>query len=447
MLQRSGPVLLFLALGAHFAPAQDAKPVRVGVLGLDNYQAVAYTQLFNDPKASGDLAGLKVVAGYAAPASADIPESVESLPKWKAEIGKMGVKLVGSIDELLASCDAVMIMSLDGRTHLEQARAVLKAKKRLYIGRPLAASLEDAAAILKLAETTKTPCWSSSQHRFSPGFIGMRNHPDVGKVIGCDVYGGCPTEPHHADFFWHAVHSIETLYTIMGPGCESVRCTSTATAESITGVWKDGRVGPYRGIKKGALKYSATVFGDKGVSTAGVYGHGVPVKGVAPTNDKYMGYEGIAIEMAKFFKGGPAPVSAAETLEIFAFMEAAHESKRRKGEPVRIADVLEKVKATAVGSAQDDKQVPAELRGTWTLIGVERDGKALNFPAMLPYWLIERNEILYGGSALAQLTAFPALGREGAGVAQEDSAVRALIRSAVEARGGKKKLQIGRAHV
>jgi predicted dehydrogenase len=329
---------------ASVTSAQAPKPVRVGVLGLDNYQAVAYTQLFNDPKASGELAGVRVIAAFPAVASADIPESVDSLPKWKAEIVKFDVKLVDSADELLRRCDAVMIMSLDGRKHREQAAQVLKAGKRLYIGRPLAASLADAVAIMRLAEETGTPCWTSSQHRFSPGFIGMRNHPDVGQVLGCDVYGGCPTEPHHAEFYWHAVHSIETLYTIMGPGCVSVRCTSTPFAESITGVWKDGRVGTYRGIKKGALKYSATVFGDKGVSIAGVYGHGVPVKGVAPTNDKYMGYEGIAIEMAKFFKGGAAPVAANETLEIFAFMEAAHESKRQKGAEVKVSDVLDKAR-------------------------------------------------------------------------------------------------------
>lgn len=322
--------------------ADDTKPVRVGVLGLDNYQAVAYTQLFNDPKASGDLAGLRVVAAFPGSASEDIPESRDSLPKWKAAIVEYKVELVGSIDELLRRCDAVMIMSLDGRKHLEQATAVLKAGKRLYIGRPLAASLPDAVAIMRLAVQTKTPCWSSSQHRFSPGFIGMRNHPEVGRVLGCDVYGGCQTEPHHAELYWHGVHGIETLYTIMGPGCVSVTCTSTPYAESITGTWSDGRVGTYRGIKKGSLKYSATVFGEKGVSVAGVYGHGMPVQGVVPTNDKYMGYEGIAIEMAKFFKGGPTPVSATETLEIFAFMEAAHESKRQKGVAVRVADVLEK---------------------------------------------------------------------------------------------------------
>jgi predicted dehydrogenase len=340
--------LMFIFTATLNAGAQ--KTVRVGVLGLDNYQAVAYAQLFNNPKATGDLAGLRVVAAFASPASEDIPESRESLPKWKEQIVRFDVKLVDSVDDLLRQCDAVMIMSLDGRKHREEAAAVLKAGKPLFIGRPLAASFDDAVAILRLAEQTKTPCWTSSQHRFSPGFIGMRNHPEVGKVLGCDVYGGCPTEPHHAELYWHALHSIETLYTIMGPGCEKVSCSSTPFAESITGTWSDGRVGTYRGIKKGAIKYSATVFGDKGVSVAGIYGHGVPIKGVVPINDKYMGYEGIAIEMAKFFKGGATPVSAAETLEIFAFMEAAHESKRRQSTSVRVADVLKKVQKLQAGS-------------------------------------------------------------------------------------------------
>ena len=177
-----------------------SEPVKVGVLGLDNYQAVAYAQLFNDPKASGDLAGLRVVAAFPG-GSPDIQESVDSLPKWKVQIAAFGVELVDSIDELLRRVDVVMIMSLDGRVHLEQAAPVLRAGKRLYIGRPLAASLEDAVEIFRLADEHRTPCWSSSQHRFSPGFIGMRQHPEVGKVLGCDVYGGCPTEPHHPDLF------------------------------------------------------------------------------------------------------------------------------------------------------------------------------------------------------------------------------------------------------
>jgi predicted dehydrogenase len=323
--------------------APEKPPVRIGVLGLDNYQAVAYTQLFNSPKATGDLAGLKVVAAY--PIGSDkLQEGITSLPKWKEQIGKYGVEMVDSVDELLKRCDAVMIMSLDGRDHLKQVEPVLRAKKPVYIARPLAGSLDDAIAILKLAKETKTPCWSSSQHRYSPGFSGMKDHPEVGKVLGCDVYGGCSADPSTPEFVWTSLHSIETLYAILGPGCVSVTCTSTPTAEVFTCVWGDGRIGTYRGIKQGAVKYSATVFGDKGVSVAGVYGHGVPVKGVVPTNDKYMGYEGIAIEMAKFFKGGPTPVAANETIEIFALLTAAQESKAAGGKAVRIEEVLKKVK-------------------------------------------------------------------------------------------------------
>jgi predicted dehydrogenase len=334
----------FLLAAEPAAPVRAAdQPIKVGVIGLDNYQAVVFTQLFHDPKAGADLKGLKVVAAYPA-GSPDVEESVRELPKWTEGIKKFGVEVVKSPEEVLKQCDAILVMSVDGRAHLEQLKPILKAGKPVYVGRPLAASLADAVEIFRLAAEHKTPIFSCSQHRFSPGFIGMRKHDEVGDVYGADVYGGCPREPHHPDLFWHGVHGVETLYTIMGPGCASVTRTGTDFADVVTGEWKDGRVGTYRGIRKGAPKYSATVFGSKGVSTAGLYGHGVPVKGVVPTNDKYMGYEATAIEIAKFFKTRTPPVSAAETIELFAFMEAAEESKRLKGAPVELETVLAKAR-------------------------------------------------------------------------------------------------------
>ncbi len=328
-----------------------ADPVRVGILGIDNFGSVAYTEFLNRPHAEGVFEGVRVVAAYPV-GSDDYPESDKLVEQWKKQLLDMyqkptdpkdsvpPIEMVNSIDELLTKCDGVMIFSMDGRLHLKQAKAVLKAGKRLFISRPLASSPEDAISILKLSAETKTPCWSSSQHRYSAGFIGMRNHPDVGRVIGCDVYGGWNIKAPEADKFTRPLHSIETLYTIMGPGVVSVTCTSTPTAELITAIWNDGRVGTYRGIKEGAVKYSATVFGDKGVSTAGIYGHGVPVNGVVPTTDKYVGYEGLAIEIAKFFKGGPVPVGPAETLEIFDVIRAAETSKSKNGAVVRLEKQL-----------------------------------------------------------------------------------------------------------
>lgn len=343
-----------LAIFCFEVPSQAAEPIRIGLLGIDNFGSVAYTEFFNKPNPDPIFAGVRVVAAYPI-GSDDYPDSANLLAMWKKQLLEMyqnpkdpkdkvpPIEMVDSVEELLKRCDGVMIYSMDGRLHLPQATAVLKAGKPLFISRPLAASAADAVAIFKLAAETKTPCWGSSQHRYSGGFIGMRNHPEVGRVIGCDVYGGYSVTAPEADKFTRPLHSIETLYTIMGPGVVSVSCASTPTAESITAVWADGRLGTYRGIKEGAVKYSATVFGDKGVSTAGIYGHGVPVKGVVPTDDKYVGYEGLAIEQAKFFKGGPPPVSAAETLEIFALMQAAEESKAQNGAVVKLKNLAAEI--------------------------------------------------------------------------------------------------------
>jgi predicted dehydrogenase len=343
-------VAVLILLAAQTVDA--AEPVRIGILGIDNFGSVAYTEFLNRPRAEGNFAGVRVVAAYPI-GCPDYPDSDKLVEQWKKQLLDMyqkpkvpedavpPIEMVGSVEELLQKCDGVMIFSMDGRLHLEQATQVLKAGKRLFISRPLASSAEDAVAILKLAEETKTPCWSSSQHRYNTGFSGMRNHPEVGRVIGCDVYGGWIVNAPEADKFTRPLHSIETLYAIMGPGVVSVSCTSTSTTESITAVWNDGRVGTYRGIKEGAVKYSATVFGDKGVSTAGIYGHGVPVNGVVPTTDKYVGYEGLAIEIARFFKGGPVPVRPEETLEIFALLQAAEASKSQNGAVVRLRNLAE----------------------------------------------------------------------------------------------------------
>src|SRR6185369_3026789 len=138
---------------------------------------------------------------------------------------------VGSIDELLPKVDAVLLESVDGRPHLEQAKPVIKAGKPLFIDKPVAGTLADAVEIYRLAQQNNVPCFSSSSLRFSPGIIGMRHDDRVGDVLGCDAFGPCSLEEHHPDLFWYGIHGVEILFTIMGPGCESVARTQTADGE------------------------------------------------------------------------------------------------------------------------------------------------------------------------------------------------------------------------
>ncbi len=62
-------------------------------------------------------------------------------------------------------------------------------------------------------------------------------------------------------------------------------------------------------------------------------------------NDRYVAYEATAIEIAKFFRTRKPPVSPDETIELFAFMEAAEASKRQIGAVVKLETVLAKIKA------------------------------------------------------------------------------------------------------
>ena len=103
-----------------------AEPVRIGILGLDNYQSVAFTQLFHDPQATGDLAGIRVTAAFPDEPSTDIAESVENLPKWVQSMKDFQVPLVDSVDKVLAQCDAVLVMPVDGRRHRKLAEAAIQ---------------------------------------------------------------------------------------------------------------------------------------------------------------------------------------------------------------------------------------------------------------------------------------------------------------------------------
>ena len=126
--------------------------------------------------------------------SPDIPSSRDrvAVATPKTCTIKFGVTIVGSIDELLAQVDVVLLESVDGRPHLEQARPVFKAHKPVFIDKPIAGSLADAIAIFDLARETNTPCFSSSSLRFGTGIATIQEQVrHVGEIVGCDVYGPC----------------------------------------------------------------------------------------------------------------------------------------------------------------------------------------------------------------------------------------------------------------
>jgi predicted dehydrogenase len=324
-----------LAVLAFSVLADDAaiQPViRAGIIGLDTSHAVAFTKVFSDPKAEGDLARIKIVAAFPG-GSQDISESKDRLPKITEQVKGMGVEIVDSIPALLDKVDVVLLESVDGRPHLEQVKPVFAAGKPVFIDKPLAGSLADAVAIVELGEKSKTPWFSSSSLRFGPTLVKNLKDPTIGGIVGCESWSPCHLEQHHPDLYWYGIHGVEELYTVMGVGCQSVQTTIADSAEVVTGVWKNGRVGTFRGLKTGKLDYGVVIFGEKKVVTS----------------LGFEGYQPLDSAIATFFVTHKEAVPHDETLEIMAFMEAADESKRQGGKPVTLESVMEKAKAEAAG--------------------------------------------------------------------------------------------------
>jgi hypothetical protein len=312
--------IFLLAASSSIAVGAD---LRLGMIGLDTSHVTAFAKLLNDPNAKNHVPGGRVVAAFKG-SSPDIESSASRVDGYTKELQeKLGVRIVPSIEELCQQVDAVLLESVDGRPHLEQARPVIKARKPLFIDKPVAGSLRDAVEIYRLAKENSVPVFSSSSYRFYESMAELKK-TDVGEIRGAISYGPAHPEPHHPDLFWYGVHPTEALFTILGPGCESVTRTSTSDTDVITGLWSGGRVGTLHALKGGATPHKVIVFGTKAVAEQKGSGDYAP----------------LVREIIKFFQTGAAPVSPEETLAIFAFMEAADESKRRGGHRVGMEEVL-----------------------------------------------------------------------------------------------------------
>jgi predicted dehydrogenase len=305
-----------------------AAEMRIGIIGLDTSHVTAFTKLLNDAAAPNHVPGGKVVAAFKS-SSPDIPSSADRVEQYTTELqNSFGVKLVPSIEELCQEVDCVMIESVDGRPHLEQARPVFAAKKRVFIDKPVAGSLHDVVQLFRLAKESGVPVFTASAYRFYDSMVELKKS-QVGEIRSALSYGPAHLEEHHPDLFWYGVHPTEALYTVMGRGCESVVRTHTDETDVVVGMWSGGRVGVLQGIRTKPLPHKVTIFGSDGFAEQ------------KPGGDDYAP---LVREILRFFETGVVPVASEETIEMFAFMEAADESKRRGGQRVSLSEVLEKAR-------------------------------------------------------------------------------------------------------
>ncbi|MDO4587175.1 MAG: Gfo/Idh/MocA family oxidoreductase [Planctomycetia bacterium] len=310
---------------------------RIGIIGTTTSHVPAFVNVINDPNAEELFQKFEITAAYKG-GMPDNPDSWNRVEQYAAECSKAGIVLYRSIEELVENVDGVLLESVDGRPHLEQAKPVIAAGKPMFIDKPIAGSLSDVLEIFRLSEEKGVPIFSASSLRYISGYQKMRNEQPLGKIWGCDTMSPCSLNRKHPDFYWYGVHGVESLFTIMGSDCLNVSRTHTEGVDLAVGLWKDGRIGTFRGIRQGASGYSAKVYAENGIEEAGTY----------------EGYKPLVVEICKFFDSNIVPIEPQETINIFAFMSAADESLKLGGIPVSLEETIAK--------ARDEKQITVELK-------------------------------------------------------------------------------------
>ncbi len=320
--------ILLLGAGTLALPL-FAADLRIGIVGCDTSHVPVFAETFNNPAGKGYVSGGRVVAAFKG-GSPDFALSASRVDGYAATLhDKYGVVFYDSIPSLCSNVDVVLLESVDGRAHLEQARQVIAAHKPLFIDKPMAASLNDVVGIFRLAKEAMVPVWSSSSLRF--GHDSQIVHQGmIGVVTNAETYSPCEVQERFPELFWYGIHGVESLYTVMGTGCESVqRLQTTNGAIEVIGTWRGGRTGIYhQDLNK---KYHGLAEGAKGELPVG----------------SYDGYIVLAQQIMNFFQTGQPPVKSEETIELFAFMTAAQESKDRGGAPVRIEEVMARIRLAA----------------------------------------------------------------------------------------------------
>jgi hypothetical protein len=302
------------------SPPEWAKSdLKAGIIGTDTSHVPAFTNhLHAHPEWR-----IRVVAAFKNGMD-DNPSSFKRVDRYAKTLAeKHGVEICESVADLLEKVDVVLIECVDGRPHLKYARQVFAAGNPMFIDKPFTASLEDAREIVRLSKESGVPFFSSSCVRFQPNIAPFRTEPGVGKLQKAQGSSPLHIEKHHPDLFWYGIHGVEALYTVMGRGCVSVRREIEGNLDITTGKWEDGRIGVFRGVKKGDYKPLVKVWGTDGVrESKGGYN-----------------YAGLVETMAEFFHTRKPPIDPLETLEIIEFMTAAQLSTERGGAEVKLDEL------------------------------------------------------------------------------------------------------------
>jgi hypothetical protein len=130
-----------------------------------------------------------------------------------------------------------------------------------------------------------------------------------------------PTQP---GLFWYGIHTVEMIVAAMGVGAKEVRATSNKDCDVVTIEYTDGRMAALRGMRVGSSGFGAVLHADDGATWVDAYKTQEPP------------YASMLKAILRSLPHGRSEVPKEETIEVIDIIEAANESRKARGQVVRL---------------------------------------------------------------------------------------------------------------
>ncbi|MBO2944329.1 Gfo/Idh/MocA family oxidoreductase [Paenibacillus sp. F411] len=292
------------------------RAMQIGLIGLDTSHCVAFTKLLHEEEGAWHVPGGVVTAAYPG-GSPDIERSISRVGGYTATLrDHYGVFITQTPEEAAEACDALMLLSGDGRVHAKLFRRLAPYGKPVFIDKPLALSAWDAAQIQAAAQQYGVPVMSASALRYADS-LAQALADGRESILGAEVHGPMEVELTQSHYFWYGIHAAEMLFSIMGPGCREVYAASSPQHDLLTGIWQDGRIGTIRGNRKGNYRFGALLHRFGSHTYVDAQASGKPI------------YADLLEQVMNLFKTRQSPLPFSHSIEVIAFLEAAEISRKQ----------------------------------------------------------------------------------------------------------------------
>jgi predicted dehydrogenase len=300
--------------------------IKVAIIGLDTSHSIEFPRRMQATDCPPDqrVPGMRAVTCL----RFETPfQDKKGLDERQSQLESWGVRVTTRFDEAVADCDAIMLEINDGAYHLDYFKKVAALGKPVFLDKPLAGSLDDGRAIIRLMREHNTRVWSGSSIPFCPELDGTRSR--FAEIKRAHVFGALGDAPAGDSLVWYGVHTFEMLQRIMGAGALSVRALETKGSILALADYGAGREGVVEAIR-------------------GMWIYGGRIQGLTNKDAKVVpfvcksdyAYRDILRLVKTFFEGGATPVDMRTTFEGLAMMTAARQSIET-GKAVKVPHLAE----------------------------------------------------------------------------------------------------------